>query len=168
MKRLLRHIALGVLLTGVASTAAVGAAVQDDPNLPKVGDDPAKCLNLPDRPDLIVRAYNFKSHEGQVKYVLYGDKAEDFLAKGKRLFKLEVPVKEEGTEVCISLPRTGNFALGAFHDINGNGKVNVPPDGGGFSNNPKIVFSPPSFKKAVFTVGPGVNRIEVEMRYLFR
>lgn len=130
-----------------------------------VGPNPSNCLALPGRPDLIVSADSLKNLKGSIRFVLYGDKPDDFLAKGKRLARVEVPAAE-GAKVCISLPRAGDYALAVLHDINANGKFNLSTDGGGFSNNPKIMFSKPSYSETAFRVTEAGGVLSVKMRYL--
>lgn len=49
----------------------------------------------------------------------------------------------------------GTYAVSAYHDINGNGKMDMGAFGTlepyGFSNNARAMFSAPPFSKAVFT-----------------
>lgn len=149
--------------------ASVQTATQTvvDPAKGMVGEHPDQCLKLPGRPDLVIRATSLKNSKGSIRFVLYGDKPEEFLEKGKRLARVEVPARE-GASVCISLPHPGNYALAILHDINANGKFNLSSDGGGFSNNPKIMFSRPSYEETAFAVGSTGATLDIRMRYLSR
>ena len=56
--------------------------------------------------------------------------------------------------VSLSLP-TGTYAITVYQDANANGKIDrnligIPTELGGFSNNPRIVMGPPSFKRCAF------------------
>jgi uncharacterized protein (DUF2141 family) len=63
----------------------------------------------------------------------------------------------------------GTYALSLIHDENGNGKLDtslaIPSEGFGFSRNPAIMFGPPKFKSAAFTVS-GAGSQSVKMKYM--
>src|SRR3546814_6841526 len=77
----------------------------------------------------------------------------------------EMRISDWSSDVCssdlISLPHPGNYAMAILHDINANGKFGLTTDGGGFSNNPKVMFSKPSYEETAFAVGePGIRSEE--------
>jgi uncharacterized protein (DUF2141 family) len=90
-------------------------------------------------------------------------------AKDPAARRLTVPA---GTTVLrfADLP-PGTYAIALFHDENGNGRLDtrfgVPTEGFGFSNNPRILFGPPSFATARFAVGGTPVAVTVRIRYLF-
>jgi uncharacterized protein (DUF2141 family) len=51
---------------------------------------------------------------------------------------------------------SGDYAVALFHDENGNRKLDrlagIPTEGVGFSNNPRLMFGPPRFTQARFTL----------------
>jgi uncharacterized protein (DUF2141 family) len=63
----------------------------------------------------------------------------------------------------------GDYAISLFHDENGNGKLDtrfgIPSEGVGFSRNPRLMFGPPSFSAAHFTVGAQPVGETVTMKY---
>ena len=64
----------------------------------------------------------------------------------------------------------GGYAVAAYHDENGNGKLDtgflgIPTEGLASSNDAKGFMGPPSFEKARVEVGPGENRITVRVSY---
>jgi uncharacterized protein (DUF2141 family) len=65
----------------------------------------------------------------------------------------------------------GTYAISLFHDENGNGKLDtammIPREGYGFSRDAPVRMGPPRFASAAFTVGAGVSRQTLKMRYLF-
>lgn len=70
-------------------------------------------------------------------------------------------LKVEGTEVTTTIDglKPGRYALRAFHDADGDGKLSVNPFGRpteptAFSNNARGVMGPASWKDAAFEVGP--------------
>ncbi len=62
----------------------------------------------------------------------------------------------------------GRYAVAVYHDKNENKEldtnfVGFPSEPFGFSNNPTIVFGPPSFEKASFIVGEGGKKITINL-----
>ena len=60
--------------------------------------------------------------------------------------------------VRINLPSNKRYAVSVFHDLNMDQKLNtnffgIPKEPLGFSNNPRLLFGPPTFLKASFFVG---------------
>lgn len=149
-----------------AAEPALNPATPMAPGKGVVGVDPSHCLNLHGRPDIRVKTGELRSGKGNVRFVLYGDDPEEFLEKGKKLVRFEVPAAADGVEVCISAPHAGRYALAVLHDENGNHKFNITSDGGGFSNNPSFLFAAPSYKDAAFELGPEGAALEIELRYL--
>ena len=63
----------------------------------------------------------------------------------------------------------GTYAIGVIHDLDNNGKlstnaVGYPIEKFGFSNNPKVYFSPPSFEKAAFPLGKTPIKVAISLR----
>lgn len=164
-----------VTLTGLfaAGAATAGAEPSIDPNLDPdpskalYAEDPGQCLGIDGRPDIRVKASGLRSGDGNVRFVLYGDKPEEFLERGKRLVRLSVPADDNGVEVCISAPKAGTYAIAVLHDENGNDEFNISSDGGGFSNNPKLFLGPPSFDDSRFELGGAGEVLDVEVKYMF-
>ena len=64
----------------------------------------------------------------------------------------------------------GTYAVGAYHDENGNGQLDTSPaglpvEGYALSNGIRAVFSKPNFYQAAFTVGGGDKPIALHVRY---
>lgn len=119
---------------------------------------------------IIVRVVNLHSAKGLVTAVLYGDNSATFLEKGSRLAKKRVPAAAGVTEVCLTAPGSGRYAVVAYHDENGNRKfdkswIGLPIEGYGVSRDPTIFLGPPSFEASAFAVGPGATTIEVKINY---
>lgn len=64
---------------------------------------------------------------------------------------------------------SGDYALSVLHDENANGRVDmllgIPREGVGFSRNPRLRFSAPSFAAVRFHIGAADVTQEVKMRY---
>jgi uncharacterized protein (DUF2141 family) len=79
-----------------------------------------------------------------------------------------VPAGEHALDFT-GLPR-GDYAVAVIHDENGNAKLDtfagIPKEGFGFSRNPRILFGPPRFTAARFTLASDADVQQVKMRYL--
>lgn len=120
--------------------------------------------------NLIVKIQNLKNSNGDILIGLY-DNASNFprkVATGK-----VVKVTEKEMEVKFQDIRPGEYAVSVLHDENQNkdmdqGKLGIPKEGYGFSNNATGVIGPPSFKKARFHVPDGDSSITINMKYMKR
>lgn len=145
-----------------AASAAMPAAAQEI-----LGPDAAACRAGAPGPAALIRIYGFKDRGGTLRVQLYGNNPDDFLAKGKKLKRIEVPVAESGDmNVCIDLPSYGEYAVAVRHDRDGNRKSGWN-DGGGFSGNPKISLTnlKPDYEDASFAARQGVTVVDVVMNY---
>ncbi|MFC3051359.1 DUF2141 domain-containing protein [Kordiimonas pumila] len=119
-------------------------------------------------PAVLVRVENIKDVEGNLRAQVYGPNPDDFLEKGKKLVRVDVPVTSEGEqEVCVPFPSVGQFALVVMHDRNANGKADFFSEGFGFSNNPKLKLAAPDGEDVMFTVVEGISKMTVELKYIF-
>lgn len=80
-------------------------------------------------------------------------------------------VKSDGEKVLIEFAdlEPGEYAIKALHDLNANGEMDfnflgIPQEPYGFSNDPKVTFSEPSFQAASFSVAPGRTKIQITMK----
>jgi uncharacterized protein (DUF2141 family) len=76
--------------------------------------------------------------------------------------------KRDSITTLFKLPKT-SYAITIFHDENNNKKLDknffgIPKEGFGFSNNPKISFSEPSFKEYSFELKEH-KKITIKMEY---
>ena len=148
----------------VASLAIAALPVAATALAAPVGPDAPRCR--PGANALLVSVSGLKSRAGTVRVQLYGANPADFLAKGKKLRRIEVPVTAQAMEVCVALPQPGRYAVAVRHDADQNRKSGWN-DGGGFSRNPRISLTDlqPKHRQVAFDVGPGVHRIPVVMQY---
>lgn len=147
------------VLAAAAALATPAAASRAAP----LGPDAARCAS---GPALLVGVTGLKSRFGTVRVQLYGDKPADFLAKGKRMRRIDVPVSGTEMDVCIAVPGPGLYAVAVRHDADGNGKSGWN-DGGGFSRNPSIKLTSlkPRHSQVAINAGAGVQRVPVVMQY---
>jgi uncharacterized protein (DUF2141 family) len=117
-----------------------------------------------------VQVHGIRNDRGHVMFVLYGDKPEDFLVKGKKIFKQSFAVNQGTVEFCVILAKPGIYAAAAYHDENANRKfdknwVGLPVEGSGVSNNPKTFLGSPTHDQAAFKVSQGPTRVDIEIKY---
>ena len=112
---------------------------------------------------MTVHFTGLKSGVGSVRVQAYGPSG--FLAKGKWLRRVDVPLNgRRSVDVCVPLPKAGQYAFVVRHDANVNRKSDWN-DGGGFSRNPKLsLMGKPSFGQTAVAVS-GPERINVVMNY---
>jgi uncharacterized protein (DUF2141 family) len=79
------------------------------------------------------------------------------------------PFTGNKTTIELQLP-TGRYAIAVLHDENSNHKldrniVGWPKEGFGFSNNPKVNLSAPSFDSAAMQVSCPVTETTIHLIY---
>jgi uncharacterized protein (DUF2141 family) len=132
-----------------------------------IGPDAAACRPGVETSAVLVRVMGFKARTGALRVQVYGDDPADFLTKGRKLKRIDVPVIHSGPmDVCVALPHPGNYAIAVRHDIDGSGKSGWN-DGGGFSRNPHISLTSlkPRYQDVVIGVGTAPKAIDVVLNY---
>ncbi|WP_446867058.1 DUF2141 domain-containing protein [Phormidesmis sp. 146-12] len=81
-----------------------------------------------------------------------------------------VSAKTAAPSVTFNNLNAGNYAVAVIHDVNEDGKLNtglfgIPKEGFGFSRNPKILTSAPSFKETAIALVNQKTNIKVQLRY---
>lgn len=135
-----------------------------------LGEDAAACRTGAAGSAALVRVHGFKDGVGELRVQLYSDVPDDFLASGKKLRRVVVPVPSPAVpgdemDVCIQLPKTGRFAVAVLHDRDADHKLSIWRDGVGFSNNPRIGLGKPDISEVLFDARPGVSTINVVLNY---
>lgn len=116
---------------------------------------------------LKVSIQDLPSNKGKLLYLLFKDEKgfpddeKESVVSGSQDLKL-------GVEFEIKDLKPGTYALSVIHDANDNEKldtnfIGIPKEAFGFSNDPKIYFGPPSFKKASFEVKHD-SEIKIKMK----
>jgi uncharacterized protein (DUF2141 family) len=122
-----------------------------------------KSCDNPSLTTMTVHVTGLKNGSGSVRVQAYG--ASGFLAKGKWLRRVDVPLNgRRSLDVCVPLPKAGQYAFVVRHDANVNRKSDWN-DGGGFSRNPRLsLMGKPSFGQTAVAVS-GPERTNVVMNY---
>ncbi len=119
-------------------------------------------------PAVRVTVNGVKSASGKVRVQVYRGTKADWLEKGRWLNRIEMPARKGTMTFCVPVPASGNYAIAARHDANGNGSTDIREDGGAMSNNPSIsIFNlgKPGVDKTRFSVGSGVTSMSIVMKY---
>ena len=150
---------LSIAVAGVALAANPAAAQA------AVGPDAASCRSGSAQPAFLVNVSGFKARSGRVRVQIYN--ASNFLVKGQRVRRIDLPVTGPTMPICVSLPGPGTYAVAVRHDVDGDNDKSDWSDGGGFSRNPKISLFhlKPSFEAVAVPVGRGVRPVQVIMNY---
>lgn len=149
-------------LGGLAAPALAAAQYRQ-----KISNDAAKCA-AGAGPAVRVTVTDIRESKGTIRVQSYRATKEDWLEKGKWIYRREAPAKAGSMSFCMPLPAPGTYAIAVRHDLNGNGSTDIFTDGGAMSNNPSLnIFNlgKPSYKKVAFEVGSGVQAMSIRMRY---
>ena len=104
---------------------------------------------------------------GQIAVALFNSQ-ESFLETA--IFDRTQLVAESDTLIFEFSDLTpGEYAISTFYDKNENGKLDtrflgIPKEPFGFSNNPSVLFGPPSFDKTKIHVDDGPTEIEISLK----
>ena len=126
-------------------------------------------VNAADAPTatLTVTFHGLKSADGAVLLSLAGDK-EAFEGKGAPAGQASVVIKDGQATAVFAQLTPGTYAIRAFHDVNGNGKLDVnafgiPTEPYAFSNDARGTMGPPSWGAASFEVKAGDNAQSIDL-----
>ena len=154
-------------LAALALTALAAPAPAEAQYRQKISNTPAKCA-AGAGPAVRVTVTDIRESTGTMRVQSYRGTKEDWLEKGKWIYRMEAPAKAGTMTFCMPVPKPGVYGIAVRHDVNGNGSTDIFKDGGAMSNNPSInIFNlgKPSYKKTAFSVGGEVKPITITMRY---
>lgn len=120
-------------------------------------------------PAMRLAVSGFRDNKGVVRVQLYADKPEEYLEKGKRLKRVEVPAPEnenDVAEICMAIPAPGEYAIIVMHDRDGDGKASPFNDGFGLPGGEKMKLRKPKYEEGRVVVGEQVIDIPVKLQYL--
>ena len=149
-----------------AAAALLALAAQPTAAQAALGPDAPACRSGAGKPAILVNVSGFKNRAGTIRVQLY-PATRDFLAKGKWLRRIDLPVASTGSmRVCLAAPGPGTYAVAVRHDADANRKSGWS-DGGGFSRNPDISLLDlrPKYGEVAIAVGNGVKPIDVVLNY---
>ncbi len=113
-----------------------------------------------------VTVHGIMSDEGLIRAQIYSDTPDEFLRKGKKIVRTEIPSRINKAILCVPLPGPGQYSLVVMHDRKANGRADFYTDGFGFSNNPRLALSAPDHADTLFTANYGGKTLDVFLRYM--
>jgi uncharacterized protein (DUF2141 family) len=147
--------------------AAAGVALAAHPAGAQaaLGPDAASCRAGSGEAAMLVNVSGFKARAGRVRVQVYN--GSNFLVKGKRVRRVDLPVTAASMPICVALPGPATYAVAVRHDLDGDNDKGDWSDGGGFSRNPKLSLLKlkPSFNQVAVPVGKGPKAVNVVLNY---
>ncbi|MCX9145894.1 DUF2141 domain-containing protein [Erythrobacter sp. WG] len=151
------------LLLAAAALPLGGCAISiNDPGAPSTSIARGSAANL------AIRFEGIETPKGQIMLSVF-DNAAAHDQNGAPVRVAAVPV--DGTTAIASFEglAPGDYAVKAFHDIDGDGKMGTNPFGMpiepyAFSNNAKVQGGPPRWEAARFPVAAGANTISIAIK----
>jgi uncharacterized protein (DUF2141 family) len=142
--------------------------------LPKATAQPTVATEAPvAKPNLEVTFKELKTSTGQICLSLFsGPKGfPSGGAESDKLLSKCTPVVDGAASLSFGDLKPGKYAISAYHDSNNDGKLNkssfgMPEEGFGFSNDPEIGFSAPSFSETEFPISDSKAVVPIKLRYL--
>lgn len=128
-----------------------------------------ECENAPTGTRLHIVIDDIRTAKGEVSTSLYPGDPSQFLIKNGALKVWYEPARAPSTAVCIWIPGPGTYAVAAYHDLNGNRRWDhnflkgIEPIG--FSDNPSLSFSKPSFDSVRFQVKAAETTIHIKLHH---
>ncbi|PZV15431.1 MAG: hypothetical protein DCF22_07095 [Leptolyngbya sp.] len=120
--------------------------------------------------NLTVEVDGLQNQNGLLCVRLFADSKGFPEGDGKSTKRECVKITEEPMRFSFKNLVAGSYAVAAFHDANGDRKLNrnaagMPTEGYGFSNNPVIKTGPPKFGQTVFLVAGPNTGVKIQMKY---
>lgn len=160
----------------IVKPQAAKPAVKAEGAKPTAATDVSKPKNTAEatvaKPNLEVTFQELRNSTGQVCLSLYsGPKGFPKGGTDSDLLSSKcTPITNGKATLAFGDLKPGKYAITAFHDANSDGKMNknsfgMPEEGFGFSNNPEIGFSAPSFNETEFQVSDTKAVVPIKLRY---
>lgn len=118
--------------------------------------------------DLVIRFEGIETHTGQIMLSVF-DNAAAHDEGGKPVRAAIVPAEGANATAVFAGLAPGDYAIKAFHDVDGDGKMGTNPFGMplepfAFSNSAKAEGGPPRWEAARFTVAAGDNAVTIAIK----
>ena len=127
---------------------------------------PAQAQEARDQAVLTVHLAGFRNDRGKAMMALFASQ-DGFPRQVERAFRrAAAPIKNGRAKLVLDKLPSGTYAVSAFHDENGNGKMDTdwlgrPREGYGCSNDAK--GRPPKFQDARFTLSAPRQEISIRL-----
>ncbi len=157
--------------SGLARSAAVLALACSlfaiDVTKPVRAQD-AACDGEPSKVRLFMTVDRIVRSDGLIAATVYPDDHRRFLAHHGQLAVVRRPTATPSTELCIWLPKAGDYEVAVYQDLNSDHRFNrnalgVPTEPYGLSNDPPNLLGLPTFRSVRFPVHEGDNTIHIPL-----
>lgn len=117
---------------------------------------------------ITISVKNIKEVKGALHIAIYTNDT-NWLSEEHYFKKIIVDVLENNVSHSLHHLPPGNYAISLFHDENNDGKMNmnwigIPAEKFGFSNNPRVIMSAPSFEDALVTLKEKALHVEITLQ----
>lgn len=107
--------------------------------------------------------------QGLLTVELYRPSERDFLRKASRIKRVRVPATDGTQTVCFDLPGAGRYALAAYHDRDGDGRLarrlnQMPAEPFALSRGRVEFLRFPRFEDAAVDVGAGGGTVRMTLQ----
>lgn len=104
---------------------------------------------------------------GDLAIAVFANQA-DFDARDNAVASAFLPVDSSSIVWNVEVAVPSEYAILVYHDVNGNGEIDfgrigVPKEPYGFSNNARRIFGPPEYEQARIQVESESARFEIEI-----
>ncbi|HEV2365552.1 MAG TPA: DUF2141 domain-containing protein [Caulobacteraceae bacterium] len=136
---------------------------------PTARSQPQTCEGTPGNDRIVIDVTGVRAAKGDMTATLYGDDKSRFLVKDGALKVWRVAAAAPVTQMCIYVKGPGTYAVAVYQDVDRNGQwdhaslFRIEPFG--FSRNPTILFSAPSFEQVRFAAAAGTTTITVRLNH---
>ena len=119
---------------------------------------------------LVLNFNNLKSDKGHIVVKLYDETNTKFPDTKSAITIVKGLISNGKASIMFDDLPYGTYAFTTFHDENNNGVMDtnflhLPKEGYAFSNNRKVIFGPPSFKRASFSIDKETVVVNVKINY---
>lgn len=119
--------------------------------------------------EIRVTINNVKQSAGLMTVELFRNDPEGFLNKKGREFRVRYAAHAPLTQICLTAPAPGQWAVVTYHDVNANRKFDkntfgLPAEPFGISGNPKLRLAPPPIADALFDVSEAGADVEINLK----
>lgn len=148
--------------TMMNALAITAAAIGTFPTTPAFAAEEASLA------DLEVVFEGIEEPTGDIRFVMFAD-AETYGGNGSAARAAIVTVTDSQAATTLESLKPGTYAIRAFHDVDGDGKMDTNPFGlpiepFAFSNNAKAQGGPAPWEAASFEIHAGTNRIRITIK----
>jgi uncharacterized protein (DUF2141 family) len=119
--------------------------------------------------DLTVTVNGVQNDRGYIVSTVFSSEAS-FLKRPEAFASLRIKASQGDVAYSLKNLPPGKYAVSAFHDVNGNDRLDTDPSGQptevyGFSNDARGVSGPPEFADAAVEIGDQTKTISIRLGY---